>query len=1030
MKKIFTLIIGICSIAGLQAQSTVVGTTTYDLQTNGGNKSRLLVHDDGTVSAMWTGSTSGTISFTDRGMFFNSSPDGTTWGAFPTTRIEPTRTGFGDMVKVGAHEVMFSHDGTNIYVFKNDELGGTSWTPTAGSLQITGLWPNAYCPEGTDDIYVVNANSSTPTGVYFSKSTDGGESWDILEYTLPYLTTDEGFGAIGGEAYQIAVYGSDVYVLYGANYADLVLLHSDAGGADGTWTSEIIWDSPLENYTAAAGQTTDYDADGDFDTILTTDGNYDMLMTDDGTLHVFAGTMYILDNNIAAGYSYFPTVGGILYWKTGVTGMYYLDVVIDWKNDDGLDDPYAGIGQSFASYGGESFTTLPSSAYDPASGRIYLTYTMPVEYTDQLGDPTAAAAESKNDLFGIYSDDNGDSWTFPVNLTYTAFAGQENYFPMVYDRVVDGKIHVLWQQDDNPGTAVDAAPADAIHTNNLRYAVWDETRFQPYAPNVAFSYTLTPAGPSFDAVFTNLSADAETYFWDFGDGFTSTLTNPTHTYAEGVYDVCLTGFNVYGEATVCETIIAVFPPTALFDYSGDPTVDFTDLSTNEPTSWAWDFDDGGTSALQNPTHTFALNGIYNVCLTASNVGGASTYCENVVISTYAAPLANFSFAGDPTVTFTDLTIGDPTSWDWTFDDGDVSTEQNPVHTYATNGTYNVCLTATNALGTSTSCQDVTIGSYLPPVALFTFSGDPLVTFTDLSTESPSLWSWDFGDGEFSTEQNPVHNYTENGTYTVCLTATNDIGSGSSCQTVVIDFYPLPEAIFTFTGDPTVSFTDLSTNSPDSWFWNFDDGGFSSEQNPVHTFTTNDTYNVCLEVTNAGGVDVVCQDVVIGNVVTIPVADFDYFFGVDLSVSFFDNSTNSPASWAWTFGDGETSDLQDPVHVYAAPGSYNVCLTAGNAGGSDEYCQQITLTGIETNNAVSLTAYPNPASATITIEMPQIQSDVTVQVINAIGQKIAIEPIMNGNNSSISLNIESLPAGAYTVAINAKSIKYIATFIKE
>ena len=194
-------------------------------------------------------------------------------------------------------------------------------------------------------------------------------------------------------------------MLYGANYADLVLLHSDAGGADGTWTSEIIWDSPLENYTAAAGQTTDYDADGDFDTILTTDGNYDMLMTDDGTLHVFAGTMYILDNNIAAGYSYFPTVGGILYWKTGVTGMYYLDVVIDWKNDDGLDDPYAGIGQSFASYGGESFTTLTSSAYDPASGRIYLTYTMPVEYTDQLGDPTAAAAESKNDLFGIYSDD-------------------------------------------------------------------------------------------------------------------------------------------------------------------------------------------------------------------------------------------------------------------------------------------------------------------------------------------------------------------------------------------------------------------------------------------------------------------------------------------------------------------------------------------------------------------------------------------------------------------------------------------------
>ena len=1029
MKKLFTLFIAACSVLGAAAQSTIVGTTTYDLQTNGGNKSRLLVHDDGTISTMWTGSTSPLTTFSDRGMFFNSY-DGAAWGAFPAARIEPVRTGFGDIVKVGDHEVMFSHDGTNIRVYKNTELGGTTWSATAGTLDVTGLWPNAYCPEGTNDIYLVNANSGTPTQVYFSRSTDGGENWDVLEYVLPFLTTDEGFGTISGEAYQIAVYGDDVYVLYGASYTDLVLLHSDANGDPGTWTSEIIWDNPLENYTGAVGEDSDYDTDGDYDTILTTDGAYEMILTDDGTLHVFAGTMLILDDDpTTAGWSYFPSVGGILYWKTGVVGMFYLDVLIDWKNDDGLDDPYAGIGPAFGAYGGESFTTLPSGAYDPATGRIYLTYTMPVEYTDQFDDPTVASAESKNDIFGIYSDDDGDSWSFPVNLTYTAFADQENYFPMVYDRVVDGKVHILWQQDNDPGTAVDAVP-DGVHTNNMRYAAWDETRFMPYAPNVDFTYTLSPVGATFSAVFTNLSMDAETYFWEFGDGFTSTETNPTHIYAEGVYDVCLTGFNVYGEATVCETIVAVFPPTALFSFAGDPTVTFTDLSTNEPTSWFWNFDDGGTSTETNPVYTFAENGIYNVCLTVENAGGESTFCQNVIISSYAAPVANFSFTGDPTVTFTDLTIGEPTGWNWSFDDGGFSTDQNPVHTYATNGIYNVCLTAENALGTSTTCQDVVIGSYLAPTVLFNYSGDPAVTFTDLSTESPSGWSWDFGDGSFSIDQNPVHTYAANGSYTVCLTATNAVGSGTGCETVIIDSYAAPDALFTFDGDPDVTFTDLSTNDPFEWFWNFDDGTFSSEANPVHTYTENGVYNVCLEVTAAGGSDISCQDVEITTIVTAPVADFDYFFGVGTTVAFFDNSTNSPNSWEWDFGDGNTSTLQDPEHTYDAAGAYNVCLTSGNAGGSDTYCQIVTLTGINQLNQEVLNVFPNPAEATITIELPTLSEASTLTMRNELGQIVMVQEQLISNSSNATLNITSLPSGVYLITISNSSLNAVATFVKE
>ena len=1020
--------LGVVAWGAVLAQPVTIGTTTYDLQTNSANKSRLHVYDDGKVSALWTGSTSLAATFSDRGMFFNKY-NGTTWGGFPTARIEGVRTGFGEIINVGDHEIVLSHDGTNIRVYKNATIGGTSWTETAGSTDITGLWPNAYCPAGTNDVYVVNANASSPTQIYFSRSTDGGENWEVLEYVLPYLTTAEGFGAITAEAYQIAVYGSDVYVLYGASYTDLVLLHSDANGDPGSWTSEIIWDNPLENYTGLVGEDTDYDTDGDYDTILTTDGNIEMLITDDGTLEVFAPAYYMLDDDpTTAGWSYFPTISGFLYWKTGLVGMYYLDVLVDWKNDDGLDDPFAGIGQQFIAYGGESFTSMPSAAYDPVTGRLYLTYTMPVEYTDQFGDPTLPTSESKCDIFGTYSEDGGESWSYPVNLTYSAFKGKENYFPMVYDRVVDGKIHMIWQQDDNPGTAVDV-PADPIHTNYILYSDWDPSRFDPYAPTVDYSYVLTAVGATFNATFTNLSTDAETYFWDFGDGGTSTLTNPTHTFAEGVYNVCLTGYNVYGEATICQEIIAVVPPVALFDYSGDPTVTFTDLSTDEPTSWYWDFDDGATSTEENPVHTYAFNGIYNVCLTVTNAGGTNTACENVIISSYAAPLANFSFTGDPTVSFTDLTGGDPTSWSWTFDDGGVSTDQNPVHTYATNGTYNVCLTATNALGSSTSCQDVIIDSYLPPTVMFSYTGDPTVSFTDLSTEDPTSWSWDFGDGSFSTEQNPVYMYAANGTYNVCLTASNAVGSTTGCEAVVISSYVAPDAMFTYSGDPDVIFTNLSVNST-SWFWNFDDGSFSSEENPVHTYTSNGTYNVCLESTGPGGVDVYCEDVVIGSVVTAPVADFNFFFGVGGSVSFFDNSSNSPTTWAWDFGDGGTSTEQNPVHVYTAGGSFTVCLEASNAGGGDDVCKVVDVTAIAGLNVTNLNVWPNPAEGAISIALPAITGDVQVAIFNTVGQKVVNSNIQAIQNQTLTINIGELASGAYTLYMTNGNAAYIGQFVKE
>jgi PKD repeat protein len=145
----------------------------------------------------------------------------------------------------------------------------------------------------------------------------------------------------------------------------------------------------------------------------------------------------------------------------------------------------------------------------------------------------------------------------------------------------------------------------------------------------------------------------------------------------------------------------------------------------------------------------------------------------------------------------------------------------------------------------------------PPVADFTYVEDELeVTFTDTSTNSPTSWLWDFGDGNTSTLQNPVHTYATDGSYTVTLTATNGDGSDDYSELIDVEEAPAglaPVGNFSYVEDGLeVTFTDLSTNSPTSWFWEFGVAGTSTLQNPVFTFPSAGSYDVVLVASNAFG----------------------------------------------------------------------------------------------------------------------------------------------------------------------------------
>ncbi len=348
---------------------------------------------------------------------------------------------------------------------------------------------------------------------------------------------------------------------------------------------------------------------------------------------------------------------------------------------------------------------------------------------------------------------------------------------------------------------------------------------------------------------------------------------------------------------------------------------------------------------------------------------------------------------------------------WDFGDGATSTDLHPVHAYPEPGIFIVCLTATNAFGSDIFCD--TINTYYPPSADFDFSGDPFVAFTDLTTNYPTEWVWFFGDDDTSHLQNPTHTFLINGDYNVCLSANNPGGTSYTCKTVSIVSYPVTEATFSYTGDPLVLFTDLSTESPFAWSWDFGDGDSSSEQNPEHTYTENGTFNVCLTATNAGGTDTYCATVVITHAIAPPVADFSYLV-LDLAVAFVDASENAPFAWYWEFDDDSVSTEQNPVHAFAAPGNYTVCLTATNEGGNNTVCKNIFLAaGIATPPEKALTVYPNPADDMIRIDLPvSVQTDA-IYLYDSAG-KCCLYQMVKGK--PVVLSGLDLPSGNYFIRL--------------
>ena len=303
----------------------------------------------------------------------------------------------------------------------------------------------------------------------------------------------------------------------------------------------------------------------------------------------------------------------------------------------------------------------------------------------------------------------------------------------------------------------------------------------------------------------------------------------------------------------------------------DGLIQFSNQSTGQFNTWMWDFGDGMTSGVYSSNHQFSGIGSYIVCLTVSDGGSCyDTFCDTIEIA--ANCQADFNITYVPTtpalVQFTDLSTGFPDSWYWLFGDGTSSTEQNPAHSYYDPGTYEVCLIIhhTDSLNNclDSICKTVIIPDSLDCEAFFSYDhyeDDPLeVHFFDHSVGNITDWEWDFGDGTVSNIRNPVHTYVQSGEYLVCLKVENSDTTANClhfvCETMILDDSVHCEADFSVIADSSshvmyqYSFNDQSSGNPDGWLWDFGDGNYSQEQNPVHVYADEGTYQICLNSWNS------------------------------------------------------------------------------------------------------------------------------------------------------------------------------------
>ncbi|HEX8332053.1 MAG TPA: PKD domain-containing protein, partial [Segetibacter sp.] len=455
--------------------------------------------------------------------------------------------------------------------------------------------------------------------------------------------------------------------------------------------------------------------------------------------------------------------------------------------------------------------------------------------------------------------------------------------------------------------------------------------------------------------FRDLSSGSiDSHLWNFGDGKTATIPAPTHSYADtGVYTVKLIITSSSGcvDSLIKQEYVTVRNPKAKFGFSDQGVacaprkISFYD-SSYYAKSWSWDFGEGTTSTLQNPSHEFVTPAIYRVKLTVTSIGGCqSTFSTDLKVS---GPQGNLTYSptsgceNNNRVTYKAAGSGF-TEFTWDFGDGTIINSGDSIinHSYKNSGNFIPKVIFKNASGCfldmtgkdTINIKGVTANYFSDNK---TICLNDAVQFKDSSTTNTATLSykWDFGDGQTSSAKNPSHKYLTAGNFDVKLVVNTQSGCTDSITKsnyVKVVKAPLPAIVSEAEGCEAASIAFASqlasdTSSIISWLWNFGNGQTSSLKNPPpQVFTKAGSYTNSLTVVNSTG----CSNKVTNTITIHPVPQI---FNRDTTICKGDNVqlfTSGATNYSWSPSNNlSCTTCNNPVASPVSDQTYRVNAASG------------------------------------------------------------------------------------------------------
>ncbi|MBL6446564.1 PKD domain-containing protein [Fulvivirga sp. 29W222] len=564
-------------------------------------------------------------------------------------------------------------------------------------------------------------------------------------------------------------------------------------------------------------------------------------------------------------------------------------------------------------------------------------------------------------------------------------------------------------------------------------------------PSSSFTSAIVCIGET--TSFTNTSSGEGnlTHSWNFGDPMTDTdisaQMNPQYEYpSPGKYTVELTTESEYGcsDIELMDVYVAPYPIAAfsvnnacmgenvVFQNLSD--VDSTILSTNG-LSFSWDFGDGKTSSLQNPSHSYLLEGVYTVSLeVVSNAGCSDVIQEQIQI--YEAPVVDFDYtaacADEPVFFANNTTISSGgLNFTWDFGDGTSSSDIHPEKVYTNSGTYQVTLDASTNFGCTKSATHTVIIQSCEFGDCLNAENQPMV---DLGAdkgicngESISLDAGNLGSTYLWSDgsTNRILNAVNSGTYWVEVT--NALGCLARDEVEIVDLtFDLPDTVKICVNSNLLLEVPFFEKALYEWS---SLSGVISSQNVLEVSSIGQYF-----VTVEGSSGCIMKDTI--NVINDPKPITARFLAssiVDVgdTLQFIDLSYPSPASYEWSFGDGVSSFESDPYHVYLTEGSYDASLIVSDGQCNSTRIKTITVRLLrqQVEDEVLLFTeilktglYPNPTHGELNLDITlNKQSKVQIGIYDSWGRALEIRDT-SLEEATISFDVSTFSPGVYYLKV--------------